>query len=236
MKTRFKDNIRSLDLAYLESNQRKFLSPFYFNQINITLPLILEHATGNFIDLGCGDMPFRQYYIKKVTSYDTLDSNPRSDQITYVGDIQHMDMIPDNTYDSAICLEVLEHLPEPQKAVNEIFRILKPEGTIIISVPHLSRLHDEPHDYYRYTRYGLRHIFEESKFHIIHLVERGGLFAFLGHQLCLGTIGILGGHKGFREIALIINHILTVLASKLDKWFNTSILFPMGYALVAKKI
>jgi SAM-dependent methyltransferase len=57
-----------------------------------------------------------------------------------------------------LCTEVLEHLPEPQKAVDEIFRVLKPGGTLLLTTRFLFPIHDAPHDYFRFTKYGLRYL------------------------------------------------------------------------------
>ena len=68
-----------------------------------------------------------------------------------------------------LCTEVLEHLPEPQKAVDEFFRVLKPGGTLLLTTRFLFPIHDAPHDYFRYTKYGLRHLLR--RFEIVELHE-----------------------------------------------------------------
>jgi len=65
----------------------------------------------------------------------------------------------DNSFDTVLCISVLEHLTEPSRAVVEMQRVLKPGGTIIISVPFLFPIHESPNDYWRFTKYGLQHLF-----------------------------------------------------------------------------
>ena len=235
MKIDIKQNIRKIDTMFLEREDRKYLSPAYLSQFEITLPLIQEYVRGDLLDLGCGDMPYQKYIQSKITKYDSIDFTPRTKQVTFVGDIQDMGMVQNSSYDSAICLEVLEHLPNPDKGLKEINRILKDKGVLIISVPHLSRLHDEPYDFYRYTRYGLISMLEGNGFQVVSLRERGGLFCFLGHQFCLGLIGITGGMFIIREFVFFINRLISIFLYNLDKWLNTTRLFPLGYSLVAQK-
>ena len=96
-----------------------------------------------------------------------------------------MSMIENNNYDSAICLEVLEHIPDRYKALKEINRVLKQNGILILSVPHLSRLHEIPNDYYRYTKYGLQVLFNGSCFEVFLIKERAGVFSsnFISYYL-----------------------------------------------------
>lgn len=236
MDKQFKRNFSEFENRYTDWEKRKYLTPVYYAQYQVTVPLILEHSGGKFIDLGCGDMPYREIVQNKVDAYDSLDFFPRFNSVTYVGDIQNMPVIPDNTYDSAICIEVLEHVPDPASAIKEIFRILKPGAVVVVTVPHLSRLHDLPHDYYRYTRYGLVYLFEKVGFQIEKLVERGGLFSFLGHQITWVILGFFGGVPVIRNIVfLIIRFGVTLLSWKADEFFQTAKFFPLGYVIVAKK-
>src|SRR4051812_43078984 len=127
---------------------RRYLSPIFYAHYKLLLPLIQHYARGAFIDLGCGSAPFWYAVHEQVERYHGVDLWPRSDKVSFAGDIQTLGMVQDQSYDSAICIEVLEHVPEPKHAVITLGRILKPGGVIIITVPHLSRLHDVPHDYW----------------------------------------------------------------------------------------
>lgn len=71
--------------------------------------------------------------------------------------------LEDESFDFIICSEVLEHVKEPQSAVDNFFRLLKPGGKCLVTVPFLFPTHDAPHDYFRYTEFGLRHLFTSFK-------------------------------------------------------------------------
>lgn len=230
-------NRRQLELDKLYSPERCYFSPLYYAQYQITLPLIKKYVRGCLIDLGCGDMPFREEMEQYVVRYDSLDFFPRNDEVTYISNIQNMDIIPDKSYDSAICLEVLEHIADPFQAVCEIYRILAPQGIGVISVPHLSRLHEEPHDYYRYTKYGLKYMFERAGFRIIELRHRGGIFSFLGHQLSTIILGVSWGTPILRNLFWFANSWLVVrICFYLDRLMDQSGILPAGYTIVVKKL
>jgi len=124
--------------------------------------MIAEHARGLVLDIGCGHMPFRADVIAAGAEYRGLDREARVDGVDYIGDIQDLREIKTASIDTVMCFEVLEHVPDPARAMSELSRILKPGGVLLLTVPHLSRLHEEPHDYFRYTNHGLRTLCERS--------------------------------------------------------------------------
>jgi SAM-dependent methyltransferase len=227
---------RQLELDLLSLPQRRYFSPIYYGQYRVTLPLIQQYVRGRFIDLGCGDLPFRDELIDRVTHYDSLDIFPQTEKVTYVTDIQDMAVVLGETYDSAICLEVLEHVPDPFRATREIYRILTPSAVLILSVPHLSRLHAEPNDYYRYTRHGLRYLLEQAGFEILELRQRGGLLTFLGHQVSTIILGTTWSIPGMRQIAWFLNSwLIARFCFWLDQLLTVSGIFAAGYTIVAVK-
>lgn len=215
---------------------RQYFSPAAYGTEKTVVPAITQYCHGRLIDLGCGDMPYRDILREYVSHYDSLDVSPCSPEITFQGDIQNMGFISDSVYDTALCLEVLEHVPDPCKALCEIHRILTQDGVLIVSAPHLSRLHEEPHDYFRFTHHGLRALLERAGFAVVEIRERGGLFCFLGHQVSTLFLTCWWDVPLVHRLAFFLNKWCSV---RLCWWLDHLMgqrLFPLGYTCVAKKI
>lgn len=80
----------------------------------------------------------------------------------------------DGAFDSALLLEVLEHTPEPARLLREVARVLMPEGVVVLATPQAWRTHAAPHDYFRYTRYGLEHLLEGAELRLVASWPLGG--------------------------------------------------------------
>jgi SAM-dependent methyltransferase len=236
MNAYFKLMRRKVEEALLHSPQRHLFSPVAYAQHRVTRPLVQQYAAGRLIDLGCGDMPYRAVISGQVSAYESLDFYPRRPDVTYTADLQEMLMLPDGGYDSALCLEVLEHIPNPFKAVAEIARILKPGGVVVVSVPHLHRLHDEPHDYYRFTAHGLRFLLEQAGLEVLALETCGGLLTFIGQQVSTVLITLTWGVPVLRQVAWFLNAwLVTRPCFALDRCLDRAGLFAQGYAAAARK-
>ncbi|PIP58155.1 MAG: hypothetical protein COX02_01785 [Candidatus Vogelbacteria bacterium CG22_combo_CG10-13_8_21_14_all_37_9] len=68
---------------------------------------------------------------------------------------------PEASFEIVLCMVVLEHLEDPKRAITEMYRVLKPGGKIIVSVPFLFPIHDAPNDFWRFTKYGLKILFKD---------------------------------------------------------------------------
>jgi SAM-dependent methyltransferase len=82
---------------------------------------------------------------------------------------------PEGCFDAVVCAEVLEHTPHPYPILREMYRVLKPGGRALISVPFLYRIHADPYDFGRYTDFYWYHNLENIGFHSIE-IEKQGLF------------------------------------------------------------
>jgi SAM-dependent methyltransferase len=142
-----------------------------------------------------------------ATSID-IDAARRPD---IIGDVVHMSAFADLSVDVVICVEVLEHVSHPQKAVDEIFRILRPGGVVIGSTPFLLGLHEQPRDYFRYTYHGLRLLF--SAFEHLTLRERNGYFASVAALL---TRPFVVGSEANRNAFWLASPVLIAIAVTLD--------------------
>jgi len=90
--------------------------------------------------------------------------------------------LPDGTFDSVVCTQVFEHLEFPEKSAREIFRVMKLGGHLLLTVPQMNELHEEPYDFFRYTKFGLRSLFGNAGFTVVHESQRGGFFTTLAQM------------------------------------------------------
>lgn len=236
-RARVSDNRRRIDRDLADNpDARKLISPVLFGLTNQLLPRLLARAKGQFLDAGCGTQPFRSAVEGQVDRYLTFDIEARAGELDFTGDVQDMSAVPDTSIDSLLCSEVLEHVPHPDRAVGEFARVLRPGGVLFVTVPFLARLHEEPHDYFRYTRYGLRRLLDEGGFDVDEIVETGSLFSFLGHQVSLVSLGFTWHVPGLRTLARWANSLLVVRpCAALDRVSGMPALLPLGYVAVATR-
>jgi len=114
------------------------------------------HASEKYtLDLGCANSPYSQYFPNRVGLDVALGKG-----VDVVGDAHDLPFEGEK-FDMILCTEVLEHLHTPHLAIAEMERVLKPGGTLILTTRFVFPLHDVPNDYFRYTKYGLRHLLQE---------------------------------------------------------------------------
>lgn len=197
--------------------------------------------TGDLFDLGCGESPYRDFFLNYARSYTGVDwvDSYHNTSADIAADLNMPFPIESDVADCVVSLSVLEHLYEPQNMLNESFRILKPGGNLIIQVPWQWWIHEAPHDYFRYTPYGLRHMLGKAGFVDIDIDAQSGCFTTLFIKLNYFTRRFVRGPKVARLLILAaltpmwyLNQKLAPLLDKLDRnWFLES----SGYYVLAKK-
>lgn len=101
--------------------------------------------------------------------YRIFDARPGSD---IVGDILNIQLAP-GTVGTALLLETLEHLAEPQKAINELYRVLKPGGLLIVTTLMCWEEHRCPKDYWRFLPDGIEHLLTQAHFIEAKIIKDG---------------------------------------------------------------
>jgi ubiquinone/menaquinone biosynthesis C-methylase UbiE len=147
--------------------------------------------TGSTIlDVGAGTCPYKQYF--SHCNYKTHDfkkyhgvmlgNTTEYGKIDYESDINNIP-VPDESFDVILCTEVLEHVPEPIRALEEMVRIVKPGGRIFLTAPLGSGLHQLPYHYYGgYTPEWYKHFAEKHKLTVNEIVPNGGYFRLLAQE------------------------------------------------------
>jgi SAM-dependent methyltransferase len=102
---------------------------------------------------------------------------------------------PDRCFAAALNIVVLEHVPDPAGVLAELARVLQPGGRLLLVAPQEWCVHQAPHDYYRYTRYGLELLARAAGFRSIRIEPIGGFFTLLGRRLLDSILYFQGGWR-----------------------------------------
>lgn len=193
-----------------------------------------QYAHGILLDIGCGEKPYHILTEGLVTAHIGLD------QLGSVHSKQHVDIfatayatgLADNSVDTVLCTMVMEHLEYPQDALCEMHRVLKSGGYVILSAPLFWHLHEEPRDFYRYTKYGLAHLLTTAGFEIIGIKPLSGFgvtfsqeLAYFLNYFCLGLLCY--------PVA-IMQFVAQDLAYRLNRW-DRSYGFTWAYLAIGRK-
>ncbi len=223
-----------------------------------------SYAKGTLLDIGCGSSPLENYfstYVEKYLKHEHPEAAKENIKYDYLSELPEINA-PNNSIDTIVSFAVLEHVSKPFEALAECKRILKENGILIIYVPQYWHLHEEPHDYFRFTKYILKEKMSELNLEIIHLKEIGGSFAVVGQAFCNAIIlmfdlthvknifNFLSGKKSdglgksiiytiYKSplilLAIILIPIINILFLILDQLLGSP-RDTIGYFVVAKKI
>lgn len=123
---------------------------------------------GRVLNAGCGERDIsemlKRAYATEVNNCDIYTSIPGA----FICDLTSIPK-PDGSYDSILCNAVLEHVPDPEGAMKEFYRLVKDGGFVVIAVPFLQPYHPTPLNYRRYTRTGIEQLAEKSGFKVLHI-------------------------------------------------------------------
>lgn len=134
---------------------------------------------GRVVDLGCGNAPYKADILKVAREYIGVDWKQSFHDQSHVDvfcDLSGKLSLEDDYADTVVSFAVMEHVPEPSLFLSECHRILRPGGSLFITVPFMWHVHEAPHDYYRYTRYGLQYLLVKNGFSEIQIRETTGFW------------------------------------------------------------
>jgi len=132
------------------------------------------NPSGLLVDVGCGNSPYGQLlegWRRVAVNIDATDAAP-----DVIGDGLCLPF-RDACADAVLCTQVVEHVKDPFQLFREISRILKPGGILILSGPFYWRLHEEPHDYWRFTEHGFRELARQAGLRVESILRDGGAVA-----------------------------------------------------------
>ena len=195
-------------------------------------PALRAYARGRLLDLGCGEVPLYEMYRPSVTSAVCVDWPSSYHDRTHVDvacDLNQPIPFASGSFDTIILSDVLEHLFDYQLIWSEIARLLRPSGHVVVGVPFLYWLHEEPHDHFRPTEFALRRYCNQHGLRVVSLRPYGGaadvIFDIIGKHAGVSATLARGWYWAGRGVLPLAQRLLATTEQK----------FPLGYLLVAER-
>jgi|TARA_B110000238_G_C16119287_1_gene436364 SAM-dependent methyltransferase len=164
-----------------------FLNPFWFARINLfnNIKIYGKRLTGNILDIGCGTKPYKKYLKGnykglEIDNENKNEKNTDSEILFFDGKIFPL---KNDSIDSVLCTQVLEHVEDPTLFFSEIKRILKKDGLILLTVPFVWAEHDVPNDFNRFTIYGIKKLLVENQLEVIEQKKTGNNLSIIGQLI-----------------------------------------------------
>lgn len=140
---------------------------------------------GRVLDVGCGMKPYQRLFGGDADLWIGIDfaNTPSGRSAANVFGSAMEIPFAASTFDTLLSTQVLEHLPRPESLLREAHRVLKPGGYIVLTAPQTNPLHEEPHDYFRYTCHGLKSLADQAGLHVVEIRPLGGAIATVGQMM-----------------------------------------------------
>jgi SAM-dependent methyltransferase len=217
-----------------------FINPFFIIRLGLYRAIkdfAGKNDGGKLLDVGCGSRPYEKLF--PGSEYTGIDVEG--------GGHKPEDKMPDKyfdglnipydggSFDKAICTEVLEHSPEPEKLINEIARVLKTNGAFYLTVPFVWYEHEVPYDFQRFTSFGLKKLLEKD-FVVESISPISGVFGTVGAIISAFVIENFKP-KNFVTYPLLCAFVcapVQLFYLLLEKIFGRRWL-PLGWAVIAKR-
>jgi len=197
---------------------------------------LVPENVGKVLDIGGGDGS-RYKGLFKTHQYISVDIDQDS-KPTIVASADNLPFESESV-DTILSSQMLEHVVNPQRCLDEMYRVLKVGGVCIITVPFFNEEHSEPIDYYRFTRYGIIYLCENSGFKIDKFQQRGSFYTCIT-QICIRKL-IEKYNLYSRNYLMLLFRPITKLATYtsiyLDQKFQSKAnnKFALGWCLLLSK-
>lgn len=195
---------------------------------------------GHIYDLGCGEMPYRDWFLRFADRYTGVDWSGTLHELKadIVADLNEPLPIQEKVADTVVSLSVMEHLREPQTMLNEAYRILRPDGAMIMQVPFMWWVHEAPYDFYRFTRYGLQYMFQKAGFVDIQVLPQTGFWVMWILKFNYQSTRLIRGPWPIRKLMAALMHMVWAIdqriAPLLDRYWRCEE-ETAGYFITARK-
>lgn len=146
------------------------VNPFYHARRELWYGLaeVLPHLRGRVLDVGCGSQPYRE--LIPATDYIGMEIDTPRARVSFAADVYYDGVNfpwPEASFDGALCSQVFEHVFNPPQFLAELNRVLRPGGSLVLTVPFSWDEHEQPHDFARYSSFGLKAVLESAGFEVV---------------------------------------------------------------------
>jgi SAM-dependent methyltransferase len=194
-------------------------------------------AGARILDAGAGEGRHARYFARQHYYGVDLAVGDRAWDYSRLNAIADLTSLPfaSGCFDAAIHIVTLEHVREPACVLRELGRALGPGAPLVVIAPHEWEVHQAPHDFYRYTRYGLAYLLERAGFEEIEIHPVGGYFRLMARRLLNGLQFFTGGARwiGFVPAAVLL--VPPALVIPFLDFLDPERNFTLGYICTAKK-
>jgi SAM-dependent methyltransferase len=191
-------------------------------------------AGARVLDAGAGEGNHKAYFAaQRYVGLDLAvgDSGWDYSRLDAVGDLVALPF-RDAVFAASLNVVTLEHVREPGRVLEELARTLVPGGKLLLIAPHEWEEHQQPHDYYRYTRYGLEYLLSRAGFGALDIRPVGGFFRLLSRRMLNALQFFPGPLMLVAAIFFVPPALALPLLDTLDRRRN----FTLGYICYAHKL
>jgi SAM-dependent methyltransferase len=187
---------------------------------------------GHILDVGAGSFDRYGSLLQGTVTRMNLEAGANTD---LVGNAEAIPL-PNESYDSILCNQMLGDVFEPSISIQEFFRVLKPNGVILLTESFICPIHDEPRDYWRFTKYSLTRLFKDAGFSSVTVNPIGGYFSTIAQLKARWYIHRFNLYEGgwFRKCMAFYVKWFAKRALRKDKK-NTGLVLPHSWIVIAKK-
>ena len=192
-----------------------------------------ESFDGKILDFGCGKKPYRELF-KNSAEYIGLDFETKDFEFERNADYYYDGKtfpFKDSEFDNVVSFQVLEHIPNPERILFEINRVLKENGKLLLTYDFAFPEHFEPYDYYRFTQFKIKELLKDTGFEVLSITPSTSTF----ENICLQLNYYLSKHCKFHLLRFFSNFFINLFSIILIKILPKDYSFPEGYMVIAIK-